>query len=347
MQIMNGPHSGQDDRSNAWLFTCDRWMDYDDTCIQLPINPTSWEVSNPVRGSSGETQQGRFMYVFRNPKSKSLIKPCNYSFEIPSGCIVPEFSTEYVKQVQEAVFDYGRMVMSSRPGTVPNADAALDGHYDADGNENVYYASRANQRTVESMSSAVRLDSYRAGQKAQIENTFDSQTAYPYNVADHLAGKSFRKHSEGLSPKRTGIMENIPPLYRSDIPITLQNIWAFMALMQEPLTFVDSNDIVRNNRIIVHLSTLVTPSLTMYGWPDSGGLKLAESASETPEITLNFDLFITGSSPAFGYTNFDAFASSYKANISTPTTSLDRLRYQLTNDAKAHSDNHLAMVKRK
>ena len=67
------------------------------------------------------------------------------------------------------------------------------------------------------------------------------------------------------------------------------------------------------------------PSMTMYGWPDAGGLKMSESA-ETPEITLSFDLFITGSSPSFGYLGFDSQVNTYKAEIAAPTESLDRIQ---------------------
>lgn len=80
--------------------------------------------------------------------------------------------------------------------------------------------------------------------------------------------------------------------------------------------------------------------MTMYGWPNAGGLKMSESA-ETPEITLSFDLFITGSSPSFGYLGFDSQVNTYKAEIAAPTESLDRIQAQLMGDLQGHIENNL------
>ena len=332
-QIMSGIHSGQDDRSNAWIFTCDRWAEAD-TYIQLPINPTSLELSNPLRGTSGETQGGRFMYVYRNPKSKSVFKPCNYSFEIPSGLILPEFSEDYINEAKRLAFDFGTSVMSDysvrdgRSGMSESTDATAD---------NIYQSRRGGANTV-------TLSQYRAGLRSKMESQFAERQADPKSshIADHLAGKAFRKHDTGVSKS-----PNIPPLYRSDIPVTLQNLWAFMCLMDEPLTYVDSQKRIRNNRRIVHLSTLTLPSMTMYGWPDAGGLKIGEAADQ-PEVTLSFDLFITATNPVMGYANFDGLAGAYKANIATQTTSLERIRAELFNgDAtKTHDNNNLGVLRR-
>lgn len=321
MQILGVENSGQDDRSNAWIFTCDRWADWD-TYIQLPINPQSFEVNNPLRASQGETQNGRFMYVFRNPKSKSIFKPCNYTFEIPSGCILPGWSQDYIKAAQDAALQYGQLALIQDSNLkIKNGrdkaqtQEAIDKQYDT-------------------------LQSFRAGRRAAAETIYSArEQTDPNNVQNYLANKKFRSNGSGRTE-----MGNIPPLYRKDIPVTLQNLWAFMCLMEEPRVFKDSNGIQRNNRIIVHLSTLVMPSMTMYGWPDAGGLKMSESA-ETPEITLSFDLFITGSNPSFSYLGFDTLANTYKAEIASATESLDRLQAQLTSDLSSHVSNNLGTYK--
>jgi hypothetical protein len=319
MQILGAENSGQDDRSNAWIFTCDRWADWD-TYIQLPINPQTFEVNNPLRASQGESQNGRFMYVFRNPKSRSIFKPCNYTFEIPSGCILPGWSQEYIQAAQDAALKYGQLALIQDNNTRQRRKNGL--------------TKAITQEVIDQQYDI--LSSYRAGRRAAAETIYSArEPTDPNNVQNYLANKKF--HSNGSGKTEMG---NIPPLYRKDIPVTLQNLWAFMCLMEEPRVFKDSNGIQRNNRIIVHLSTLVMPSMTMYGWPDAGGLKMSESA-ETPEITLSFDLFITGSSPSFGYLGFDSQVNTYKAEIAAPTESLDRIQAQLMGDLQGHIENNL------
>jgi hypothetical protein len=345
MQIQGVEHSGQDDRSNAWLFTCDRWAEYD-TYIQLPINPQSMDYSQPLRGTTGETINGRFMYVFRNPKSKSVFKPCNYSFEIPSGCILPEFNIDYIRSAQQTATEYGTQVMSARP--------------DQDTGKGMGFARFNEAEQQAQRDRVISMDRYRAGERARMEELFSDTT--PNVRGDHLANKRFRKYVDGtfesMSSKqaaktsrqstatsKTNPTRNIPPLYRSDIPVTLQNLWAFMSLFDEQKTFVDMHGVLRNNRIIVHMSTLLYPSLTMYGWPDPSGLKFGESA-DAPEITLSFDLFVTATVPVMGYMGSEGAVEAYRAHIATPTESLDRLRLELASHGEEHKNNNLGTVKR-
>jgi hypothetical protein len=90
-----------DDRKNAWVFTCDRWAEHG-SYILLPINPANISIQNQLRTQVDESKRGKIVYIARNQKNKSLFKPPEIQFTIPSGNIFPMFSDEYI----EAAYRY-------------------------------------------------------------------------------------------------------------------------------------------------------------------------------------------------------------------------------------------------
>lgn len=288
MQIRKdtGLDTGKDNRNSGWIFTSDKWAE-NDTYIVLPLNPSSFEVSNPIRGTQGETQRGKYMYVHRDPLSKSVIAPCNYSFEIPSGNILPQFNEKYILEAQALARERSNNSIS---------ELQLD----------------PDTREASARSYGARVQNY-SSQYPSREQTRDYRTQSP----------SF------TSPSNARYHAGVPALYAPNIPIAVQNFYAFLALADEPRRFVDKNGVLRNNRVIIHFNTLTLPAMTFYGWWDQGGISYSEDAENPGEFTLNFSIFVTGSNPSFGYAHFADMMNNYKASINTNISSLDALRYEL------------------
>lgn len=299
--------TGLDDRRNSWIFTSDRFAEHG-VYIVLPVNPSSFEVANPIRGTTGETQRGKFMYVHRNPLSKSVIAPCNYTFEIPSGMILPQFSPEYIKQARDLAHEFSTTMHSLRNAQSVNSFT-----------ENALGMSDADKAEQRARIYNNKVSSYRAS----VANNFESK--FP-SLDQTLDYRTLSPHYES----RLGF-DNIPSLYVPDVPIGIQNFYAFIMLLDEPKVFTDKNGVVRNNRIIIHFNALELPAMTFYGWPDAGGLSFTEDVESYGEFNITFSVFVTGASPALGYNHFDALMTNYKAEIAGTSTSLDRLRAVLGN----------------
>lgn len=89
-----------DDRRNAWVFTCDRWADHG-CYILLPVNPATMTISNQLRSAQESTKRGKIVYISRNLKNRSLFKPPEIQFTIPSGNITPMFSNEHIQAASQ------------------------------------------------------------------------------------------------------------------------------------------------------------------------------------------------------------------------------------------------------
>jgi hypothetical protein len=283
-----GLDEGKDDRNSAFIMSCDRWSEQD-VYIVLPINPTSFEVSNPIRGTQGETQRGKFMYVHRNPLSKSVIAPCNYSFEIPSGLILPQFSEAYIREAEALARERVENAIS---------ETFLD----------------PDTRTASAVSYGARVANY-TGMVPGPTQTRDYRTASPYYRAP---------------TRQQSATSNIPALYAPNVPIAIQNFYAFIMLADEPRRFVDKRGVLRNNRIIINFNTLTLPNMTFYGWWDQAGITYTEDVESHVEFNINFNIFVTGSTPSFGYNHFHDMMNTYKAMINTQVSSLDILRSTLS-----------------
>lgn len=103
-----------DDRRNAWVFTCDRWADHG-CYILLPVNPANMTISNQLRSSQETTKRGKIVYISRNLKNRSLIRPPEIQFTIPSGNITPMFSNEYINAASEYALSKKQPKFDSTP----------------------------------------------------------------------------------------------------------------------------------------------------------------------------------------------------------------------------------------
>lgn len=307
MQLENG----LDDRRNAFVFTCQRWAEVD-TYIVLPLNPTTFEVSNPIRGTQAETQRGKFMYVHRNPKSQSVIAPCNYTFEIPSGFILPQFSTEYIGQAQALALDYAKQMKSLRNYVQPWTRPANPNDTSPDQVDTVA-AAEQRQRMIET-----QVSKYQAR-----ASNFTSQMPSVDQTRNYAAqSQAFNLQSTYIDP-----YNNIPNLYRENVPIGIQNFYAFIALMDEPRVYVSPvTGKLQNNQIIIHFNAPELPAMTFWGWQDQGGLNYTEDVEDHGQFNIQFSIFVTASGPSFGYGKFSSLMSRYKAEIASASTSLDRIK---------------------
>lgn len=293
--------NGMDDRSNAWCFTCSRWAEQD-VYIVLPVNPSEFEVVNPLRGTQGETQRGKFMYVHRNPLSKSVIAPCNYTFTIPSGLVLPQFSEAYIREARGLVNEFANSMHALR-----NAQAT-DSVNTQLGGDPAEQRRRITDR---------KIDSYRASALK-----FEAKRPSRDTVVDYRTRSvAYRFHESAIS--------NIPSLYVADVPIGIQNFYAFIMLLDEQKIFTDKHGNLRNNQVIVHFNSLELPAMTFYGWPDAGGLQFTESVDDYGQFDISFSLFVTAESPSYGYNKFNDMMTKYKAEINGNTTSLERLRSEV------------------
>lgn len=307
MQLANG----MDDRRNAFIFTCARWSEVD-TYIVLPLNPSTFEVSNPIRGTQGETQRGKFMYVHRNPKSQSVIAPCNYTFEIPSGFILPQFSDDYIKQARDLSLEYAKQMKALRNYVQPWTRPANPNDTSPDQVDSAAAAEQRN-RMIETQVSKYQA---RAG-------NFVSQ--YPSEAQT----KNYTEQSQAFNLSSTYIdpYNNIPNLYRENVPIGIQNFYAFIALMDEPRVYKSPvTGKLQNNPIIIHFNSPELPAMTFWGWQDQGGLNYTEDVEDYGQFNIQFSIFVTASDPAFGYGKFATMMSRYKAEVASASTSLDRLK---------------------
>lgn len=307
MQLANG----MDDRSCSWLFTSARWADYG-VYIILPVNPTTFELSKPLRSTQGETQRGKFMYVHRNPKSGSVIAPCNYTFEIPSGLILPQFNDEYITQARYVAMEYAKQMQALRNYVEPWSRTTNTP-------DNVDTAQAAEDRRN---NVATQVSKY----QARISN-FKNEIPAPDQVMDYTRGLTAYSSNE---QNFVDTYNNVPDLYLPNIPIGIQNFYAFIMLMDEPRVYKSPiTGQLRNNQIIVHFNSIELPSMTFYGWQDQGGISFTEDVEDYGQFNISFSLFVTASTPGYGIGKFGEMLTSYKAEIASSATSLDRLKHLL------------------
>lgn len=108
------------------MFTCDRWADHG-CYILLPVNPANMTISNQLRSAQETTKRGKIVYISRNLKNRSLFKPPEIQFTIPSGNITPMFSNEYIQAASEYALSKKQPKTDSTPvqDRVKNNTASL------------------------------------------------------------------------------------------------------------------------------------------------------------------------------------------------------------------------------
>jgi hypothetical protein len=88
--------NGKDDRSDAWVISCDVWDNVGCGGIILPLNPESLEVRLPLRGSEAPMYAGRRIVRSRDPRANTHFDYFSVTFKFNSGNIQPLFNQQYV-----------------------------------------------------------------------------------------------------------------------------------------------------------------------------------------------------------------------------------------------------------
>lgn len=130
-------------------------------------------------------------------------------------------------------------------------------------------------------------------------------------------------------------VHNRPDLYYSDLPIGIQNLYAFHALIDErKLVHVfDSNGNKTSdhtdNRCVITVNTLAFPRLLVYGWFAESGLSVSESVDSFGEVTCSFSFIVTDTYPRLSFNHWERLMASYSSEMGSTQSSLDWTRLHL------------------
>lgn len=267
-----------DNRDGAWIFTCDRWR-AQGCYIALPINPESISIPHALRAEQGQTKRGKIMYIQREHShlGTSVFQPFDLSFSISSGNILPQFSPEYIADTA-------------------NASRAIQA-YNAKLRENDYIDATRGR--------------YQAEQAKKLN--FTQRVPGYKQTADYTAGKIFSH----IKTRKASEKQNLPDLYQKDVPIGIQNLYAFIALADEQRFYKNSP-----NKIRVFIDTLAFPGL-MLTCAFGTELQWTETAENPGEVMMNFTLRVINTTPRFTYGNLHQFFNNYQAFLTKNSSNLD------------------------
>ncbi len=298
-------------RSNAWLLTCESWMDQD-MYIALPVNPGEISFSMPIRVTNESYRSTKIAYVWRDRGFRSVYDCPVINFTVPSGNILPSFNSDYIKGAQTLASSYVQNAKSLSPSEV------------RDGFTNDRVATEAIQRQLfedysHKVPPANKNRDPREGLYAQIQKRGRATT--------------------DTNQKR----DNTPDLYRSDMPIGIQNAYAILALAEERRirTVNDANQTRTDNRVVAVINTLIFPRLIIYGWFAEDGVKLEESADNLGEVLTTFSLVVTDTYPRLKYDQWATLNQYYFDRIGSPETSLEYARSQANSASRTRAQESI------
>ena len=125
-------------------------------------------------------------------------------------------------------------------------------------------------------------------------------------------------------------VRNAPNLYFSDLPIGIQNLYAFHALVDERRLFKDTDKTYsQDNRVVVSVNTPAFPRLMVYGWFSESGLTVSEGVDQFGEVTCSFSLVVTDTYPRLSFNHWERLMSNYRENNGASEPTLDWTRIQL------------------
>lgn len=142
---------------------------------------------------------------------------------------------------------------------------------------------------------------------------FSRRLPGPGQHADYTAGKVF----ENIDTKFASHYPNVPDLYQSDVPIGIQNLYAFIALADEQRYYRNSP-----NKIRVFINTLGFPAM-MLTCAFGSELQWAESADSLGEVTMSFTLRVINTMPRFSYGQMHQFFYTYQHFLAKQETNLE------------------------
>lgn len=122
----------------------------------------------------------------------------------------------------------------------------------------------------------------------------------------------------------TDNVDNAPDLYRSDMPIGIQNAYAFHALAEERrIRTLPGSNTRTDNRVVAVLSTLIFPRLVLYGFFSEEGVETEESSENPGEFNLKFSLVVTDTYPRLKYNNWSELNDFYMNRQTLDASTLD------------------------
>lgn len=78
------------DRPDPWIITCESWIEAG-KYIALPINPEQISFSMPLRVAHDDGYAGKYIYIWRRRRTKSMAGSMQISFNVSSANIIPQF----------------------------------------------------------------------------------------------------------------------------------------------------------------------------------------------------------------------------------------------------------------
>ncbi len=170
----------------------------------------------------------------------------------------------------------------------------------------------------------------RAGENTADENVREAYLGKvpPYRKwKNHRTGVYANVTNNGKQTTDVGSKgSNTPDLYRPDIPIGIQNAYAFYALAEERHIRVLPNGVRTDNRIMAVISTLVFPRLVLYGFFSEQGISTEESAENPGEFNLTFSLVVTDTFPKLRYNQWAELNDFYLNGITTDETTQEFIK---------------------
>lgn len=277
-------------RNNAWVLTCESWM-ANNSYIVLPVNPEQLEITLPIRTTHENYRSTKITYFWRDRGFKSLFDSPIIEFQISSGNVLPVFSDDF----RDRVWDLSRSMIS------------VSGSHDQD----------ALVRGIRG-----KMRSEYSSRFPGTENHAPMNTGV-YGTVGHPPDGTQRVNTTDSGH------DNIPPLYRQDIPVGLQNVFAMHALAEERRLrhrvdgagkpVMEHTD----NRVVAIINTLAFPRLVIYGWFTESGITVDESVNSFGEVTMKFSLVVTDTVPRLRYGQWQELMQTYRDNIAQEESPLD------------------------
>jgi hypothetical protein len=161
-----------------------------------------------------------------------------------------------------------------------------------------------------------------------LQSFYNNQIPYGTQIKDPRIGAYTGVSNNGKNTTDAGV-NNAPQMYRGDIPIGIQNVYAFHALAEERhIRKVSSPDTNTDNRVVAVLNSLIFPRLVLYGYFGEDGIQTEETSENPGEVNLSFSLVVTDTYPRLKYGNWSELNDMYINQQGSDETTLDFAKTQ-------------------
>lgn len=273
--------NGKDDRSDAWVISCDSWDESNPPRpgLILPLNPESLEIRLPLRGAESSMYGGKFIARRRDPRTSSAFDYPSIALRFNSGNIVPLYDASKVIYAMQESNPRESQLHRSR-GAYANRPDSPDPKPNTAGNTNNLYGLYVNAES-------------KAAGPNRTPGIYAGLPEIPVGVQNLYA--LFSLINEGW----------IKDAGRKDTGVE---------------TGVGAKKYTQLNRIRVSTSNLVMPGLVLYGFFDESGIRWAEAADNPTNFEVGLNMIITHSQPRLRGVELATLISSYKSLFTQRTT---------------------------